>query len=199
METEAAPALPGRIILTGPKHAGKSAAAAALARLYRTGCIDLDELITRQSGKSPRTLYQEGPEVFRKAETLALETLLKSREKAVIAAGGGIVDNGEAAALLEKAEGLIMVYLEVSAETAWQRIAAQALRDGGLPPFLDTPQPRETHRVLHERRAEAYRNRAHLTIRAEGKSPEEIAREISQALAAMSLRGQARTIGSTGY
>jgi shikimate kinase len=187
METESISSLPGRIILTGPKHAGKTSAAAALARLYRTGCIDLDELITSRTGKSPRTLFQEGPELFRKAEALALESLLVPWEPAkggaVIAAGGGIIDNEEAAALLKRTDGLVMVYLDVSAETAWRRIAAQAEKDGGLPPFLNTSHPRETHRKLHERRAAAYRDLARLIIKAEGKSPEEIAREISRALA----------------
>jgi shikimate kinase len=175
--------LPGRIILTGPKHAGKTSVAAALAFLYRSPWVDLDELIKKQSGKSPRTLYQEGPGVFREAEARALETLLKSGERGIIAAGGGIIDNEAAVALLEKAEGLIIIYLDVSAETAWQRIAAQAEKDGALPPFLNTARPRETHRELHERRAAAYRNLAPLTIQAEGKSPGEIAREISRALA----------------
>ncbi|MDR3138888.1 MAG: shikimate kinase, partial [Treponema sp.] len=183
METEAKFCFPGRIVLTGPKHAGKSRTAAALACLYHADCFDLDELISAQTGKSPRALYREGPGVFREAETLALEALLKSGKRGVIAAGGGIIDNGPAAALLEKAEGLVIIYLDVSADTAWQRIAAQAARDGGLPPFLNTPRPRETHRDLHERRAAAYRNLARLTIWAEGKSPEEIAREISRALA----------------
>jgi shikimate kinase len=193
METEPIPCPPGLIILTGPKHAGKTSAAAALARLYCTGCIDLDELIAAQTGKSPRTLFQEGPEVFRKAEALALESLLMPRDLSagdlpkggsVIAAGGGIIDNEEATALLKKTEGLVIVYLDVPAETAWQRIAAQAAKDGALPPFLNTPRPRETHRQLHERRAAAYRNLARLIIMAEGKSPDEIAQEISRSLAA---------------
>jgi shikimate kinase len=105
METKRSLGLPGRLILTGPKHAGKTSAAAALARLCRTGCIDLDEVIASQTGKSPRTLYQEGPELFRKAEARALASLLRSpdRAKKIIAAGGGIIDNQEAAALLKKA------------------------------------------------------------------------------------------------
>jgi shikimate kinase len=170
------------IFLIGPKHSGKTSAGRALALRCLGSFIDLDDLIAERSGKSPRTLYAEGPEVFRKAEATALAALLDPAAAGprVIAAGGGIIDNPEAIALLEKTETILPVYLNVSAEIAWERISANGRE---LPPFLKTENPRETHRALHERRALAYRKRAHLVIEAEGKSPEAIAREIWDRLA----------------
>ena len=169
------------IFLMGPKHAGKTSAGRALAALCSGDFIDLDALIEERSGKSPRTLYTEGPEIFRKAEAGALAVLLalESSGPRITAAGGGIIDNPEAAAMLEKTAALLPVYISVSADTAWERISAA----GELPPFLKTPflktgNPRQTHRELHERRAAAYRQFARLAIEAEGKSPDEIAREI---------------------
>ncbi|MDR2257835.1 MAG: shikimate kinase [Treponema sp.] len=169
------------VLLTGPKHAGKTSVGRALAVFFSGSFTDLDEHIHARAGKSPRALYTEGPGVFRKAEAGALADLLNRREGgsgafAVIAAGGGIIDNPEALAVCEKA-GAIPVYLEVSAETAWERIR-RAAETEGLPPFLQTSNPRETHRLLHERRAAAYRAWARVTVRGEGKSPEEIAGEI---------------------
>jgi shikimate kinase len=81
-------------------------------------------------------------------------------------------------ALLEKAEGVTAVYLEVPAETAWRRIDREAKKTGEMPPFLNTPSPEKTHRELHERRAAAYRQKAHIIISAENKTPELIAQEI---------------------
>jgi shikimate kinase len=176
------------ILLVGPKHSGKTSAGKALASLCSGGFIDLDELAAQQTGKSPRTLYIEGPAVFRKAEAKALAALGAAPLAAplaadaesgadtirVIAAGGGIVDNPEAIALLEKTGRALPVYLSVSADTAWERIS----RAGELPPFLQTGNPRQTHRALHERRGAAYRKLAPIVIEAEGKNPETIAGEI---------------------
>jgi shikimate kinase len=196
----------GLILLTGPKHSGKTSAGLALAGLSGGRFADLDEIIAERTGKSPRSLYREGAEVFKKAEAEALEWILSAlrgglfpdgqcqREHdlsaplhphtaeagglCVIASGGGIIDNAEALALLAERPSVKIVYLEVSAETAWERIRASAETGGGLPPFLDTADPRETHRLLHTRRAAAYRQHAAITIDAENKAPPDIAREI---------------------
>ncbi|GHV89742.1 shikimate kinase [Spirochaetia bacterium] len=187
------------IILTGPKHSGKTTAGKALANRCNGTFIDLDELVQERTGKSPRTLFKEGPGVFRKAETEALQSLINARADGdapgqggheggslrIIAAGGGLVDNSPALALLRNSGAAIhttgtvtLVYLEVSVETAWERIRASAEKTGELPPFLNTDDPQETHRLLHERRATAYREIAGVIVQADGKSPEEIGEEL---------------------
>jgi shikimate kinase len=175
------------VFLAGPKHSGKTSAGRALADMVSGVFTDLDEHIQRKTGESPRTLYTQGPGIFREAEAKALEDLLNtgagpdgSPAFNIIAAGGGIIDNPGALALCEKT-GVVSVYLEVSAETAWERIR-RAAENEGLPPFLNTPNPRESHRLLHERRAAAYRAWARFRVSGEGKSPEEIAGEIYGAL-----------------
>jgi shikimate kinase len=173
------------ILLCGPKHAGKTTTGRALAALVSGVFIDLDEYIEARTGKSPRALYREGPGVFRRAEAEALETLLAPGDTAgdgggkprIIAAGGGLIDNPEALALLETAGTAGTAYIEISAETAWERISRNAEKDG-LPPFLNTENPQETHRALHERRAAAYRAWARLAVHGEGKTPEAIAADI---------------------
>jgi shikimate kinase len=214
------------IVLVGPKHSGKTSAGLVLAALLAGEFIDLDALIEAQTGKSPRLLYTEGPDVFKEAETQALESLIPPesrrcrriapddpgrapagmlRETAphdmpeetfpepergilpgkggtspirIIAAGGGIIDNPKAMALLKRPGGPLLIYPEVSAETAWARICLSVRAGKGLPPFLDTGTPRETHRQLHDRRAAAYKDCAHLTVAAGEKTPETIGREI---------------------
>jgi shikimate kinase len=166
------------IVLLGPKHSGKTSAGKALAALLPCDFVDLDELITQRSGKSPRTLYNEGPEIFRKAEAEALAALFNSETPSplVIAGGGGLIDNPDALPLLEKNTETFSVFLDVSVKTAWKRIKSE----GELPPFLRTENPEETHRSLHERRADAYRQFASLVLNADNKSPEEMAGEIMQ-------------------
>jgi len=164
------------IILTGPKYSGKTSAGKILASLCSCVFIDLDELILQRTGKTPRRLFCDGQDVFKKAEAEAITALANSGgagQRRVIAAGGGIIDNEEALAILKKIDAII-VYLNVSADCAWNRIAA----DEELPHFLKTENPQETHRTLHERRAASCLQIANIVIDAEGKTPEETAIEL---------------------
>jgi shikimate kinase len=158
---------------------GKTSAAYALVALCCCEFIDLDDLVTHQTGKGPRVLYQEGPDLFRKAEFEALASLMgQSSALRVVAAGGGLIDN-EAAMRLADTDDVVVVYLAVSAATAWNRIRAEK----SLPPFLNTETPEATHRALHERRAAAYcafvQRKHGWVIQAEDKSPRTIAEEIA--------------------
>ncbi len=152
------------------------------------GCafIDLDDEITQRTGKSPRALYEEGREVFLEAERETAEALVAqvtSRpdpRPLIVAAGGGLIDNPGALGVL-KSTGLL-VSLEVSAETAWERIRRNAQISGALPPFLRTEDPEKTHRLLHERRTLGYKKVADYRISTEQKSPIRIAEELDRVL-----------------
>jgi len=180
------------VVLIGPKHSGKTSVGRELARLLDVPFFDLDALIEKRTGQSVRALYNSGLELFRNEEEAALKDLLAGAVGAsaaggkggvlasgVLAAGGGLTDNPGAMALLgDRAH--VTVYLDISAKTAWQRITSA----GELPPFLKAETmdaSMEKHRVLHQRRAEACRNCARLCIAAEGKRPEELAKEITLA------------------
>jgi shikimate kinase len=177
----------------GAKHSGKDQCARALSEIIGGETVDLDELVEKQTGKTPRDLFIEGHDFFRKAEVCSLASAIQGHlpgikgENLVIAAGGGIIDNDEAMALILEAgvtsaeRQLITVYLEISAETSWQRIV-DGSNDGGLPPLINTNNPKETHLALHNRRAKAYKASAAITIHAENKSTEEIAGEIADYL-----------------
>jgi len=201
------------IIFTGPKHSGKTSAGKAFASLClsdniqnekpdcqalpdlsKSNFIDLDELITQKTGKTPRELFSEAPEIFKQAEADAIHTAAECAScaaktaysaedsKLIIAAGGGIIDNPEALSVIKNA-GALTVYLSISADTAWKRIYNSAAQTGfELPPFLRTENPQETHRLLHERRAAAYLQIADIVIEAEGKTPEQIAQSLCSVL-----------------
>jgi shikimate kinase len=177
------------IVLTGPKHCGKSSVGGILKEYLNAPYADLDVEIEQRTGKNPRTLFKESEEIFRKAEAEALAALFfeytgttnsdPNRPALIIALGGGIIDNKAALAMLKQSLKTNIVYLELSAESAWQRIKKVSEQNGGvLPPFLDTADPQKTHRDLHNRRAAAYRSIADIIVQCEGKNPEEIAAEI---------------------
>jgi shikimate kinase len=167
------------IVLLGSKHCGKTSAGAELAEVLQREFIDLDNLIEKQTGKTPRALYKEGAAVFKNAEINALNAALEEGErrgKNIIAPGGGIIDNEPAVFILEnfkKERKAALVCLAVSAQTAWERIRA----GGELPPFLleKADSPEETHRILHTRRQNAYQRLAGFIVQAEGKSVGETA------------------------
>ncbi|MDR2446393.1 MAG: shikimate kinase [Treponema sp.] len=198
------------ILLLGPKHSGKTSAARALAESLRCRCVDLDALIETRTGKKPRALYREGVEAFRRAEAEALADAMSdaARESlatdprasasrnagggedvryTIISTGGGLIDNGGVVSVVKalKPQGnsersVILVFLEVSAKTAWNRICRSVKAGGELPPFLQTETPEETHRLLHERRNRAYKELANFTVMAEHKTEKGIAAEILQ-------------------
>lgn len=177
------------IALAGPKHCGKTEAGRALAALTGGLFFDLDDEMQKSAGKSARTLYKEGVSVFQAAEKAALENVLALADKDgneggekgvfVIALGGGFIDNEAARLLLKGRSGCAVVYLSVSAESAWRRIEAAQAESGELPAFLCVENPRAAHRVLHERRARAYQNIASFVVDGENKTAAEIATEVA--------------------
>ena len=205
-----------QVIITGPKHSGKTCTGKALALLLACDFVDIDELILQKTGKTPRQLFSESPDVFKQAEAKALAALVRFLPtidslsvKRIIAAGGGIIDNPDALAVLKEVRGektsdglgnTIVIYLNISADLAWSRITkgrgllTRGMQTSGLqnfgspsldnvaelPPFLKTENPQETHRILHERRAAAYRQIADIIIEAEEKSSEQIVMEIKE-------------------
>jgi shikimate kinase len=175
------------ILITGPKHAGKSAVGQALARLSGGVFTDLDELVEQKTGKTPRALFKEGPELFRKAEARALAAAVRKVPpcteggRRIIAAGGGLIDNAGAERLLKRIPDIVSVYIDVSPDTAWRRILAGAA-GGELPPFLNTENPWQTHLEIHTRRAAEYRAMARIIIDGENKTPQDIAAEIMASL-----------------
>jgi shikimate kinase len=120
--------------------------------------------------------------VFRQAEAEALASVAAgaSADKTVIvAAGGGLIDNEAAVRTLAENPLAVIFYLDVSADTAWNRIAEAARNGEGLPAFLDKSDPKASHAAIHERRAAAYKKLARFTVDAEGGTPAQIAIQIA--------------------
>ena len=165
-------------LLLGPKYSGKTTTGRELAKVLNVPFYDMDTLVEERTRQSIRELYRTGAALFQQEEAAALKTLFASGNSGVLAGGGGIIDNLSAMTLLKKEfANHCTIYLEVTAETAWQRIVSQ----GELPPFLEAATPEESkekHRSLHIRRGKDYKKFAAYSVFADGKTPHELAEEL---------------------
>lgn len=107
------------LLLIGFKAAGKSYWGARLAKRLNLPFIDLDEVILKQTAKTPREIYRkEGNRVFRQREHEALCSI-QMEQNSIIALGGGTPLEEENKPLLRQMGNL--VYLKVSKKVLCER------------------------------------------------------------------------------
>jgi len=153
-EDEAAP--PRLIALLGVRGAGKTTIGAKLAANLGVEFLELDRLVESEAGLSLADLFAtHGEEYFRRLEVAALQRLLAERRSAVLATGGGIVDNRDAWPLLE--QRTTTVWLRASPEAHWERV----VRQGDARPMAGRPAAKAELRRLLARREPLYRRARH--------------------------------------
>lgn len=167
---------PRRVLLTGFMGAGKTTVALALARVLGARSVDLDDLVAAREGRTARQLIdEEGEQVFRDAETRALEETLSDESVRVVATGGGAFTFERNRALAER-YGCLTVWLDAPFGLCWQRAQTE---DDSRPFARDESKAKE----LYESRRASYALAA-LRLRVEpGSTPEQLARRIAHALA----------------
>ena len=113
-----------RIVIIGFMACGKTTVAGELARQLDCDFVDLDSFITEHHGRSPaEIIQQDGEEIFRKLETLALRDVLQNKDARVIALGGGTWTILANRTLIALHDGL-SVWLDAPFELCWKRISA---------------------------------------------------------------------------
>ena len=115
-------ALGRHLVLVGFMGAGKSTVGAEVARRLGRPFRDVDRQIESEHGPIPELFEREGEAAFRELEARAVRAACASRVPSVIAVGGGAV---ETRGLLED-EDVLVVLLEVDADTAWSRVQGSA-------------------------------------------------------------------------
>ena len=177
------------IVLIGFMGAGKSSVGRALGEQLGWTFEDLDERIERRERrKVPEIFRDSGESAFRRAEHTALRELLselRAGAERVVAVGGGAFAQVHNAALL-KAGGVPAVFLDAGVEELWRRCTQQAERQGIERPLLGSL---ESFRELYEARRPHYL-KASFRQETSGKSVEEIAAEVVQALGLDRSRGR---------
>ena len=164
------------IVITGFMGCGKSEVARALAKRLGVEMLDLDELITLETGRTPaRLIDEDGEPAFRQIETITLATLLRKKSADVIALGGGAWIEKRNRDLLSEAEATT-IWLDTPFEICWTRIE--------LDPE-DRPLGRTKTQAyeLYQRRLPIYSLAAIRTEAAANDNPDEIAMKIETELA----------------
>lgn len=120
------------VYLIGFMGAGKTTVSRKLARLSRTGSLDLDFYIERKTGMKIAKIFEEsGEEGFRKVESECLLEVSSMQSFHFISCGGGIVEKHQNIDIM-KNNGVI-VYLECDVQNSALRIK----NDGSRPLFSD--------------------------------------------------------------
>lgn len=166
-----------RIFLTGLSGAGKSTVGRRVAALLNWDFIDTDDVLTEQAGcPVGQALTMYGEERFRQLESEALRAAA-SRERVVIATGGGAVI-AEANRRFMHEQGLV-VYLRTGVETAWQRVQTHLQMEGEQVqrPLLAGDDGQQRLRELLTTRA-AWYEQADVEISTDATMPESVAQQV---------------------
>ena len=160
------------LILCGMMGAGKTTIGIKIAELTGRRWYDTDGVIVDKHGKISDIFEYYGEAHFRKLETETVRELVKM-DNLVLSTGGGLVLKSENNALL-KANGEI-VFLRASFETLSKRLIVDGTR-----PLLQTSTESISDRLekLMKERAPIYEHVADYVVDVDGKTPEELAREI---------------------
>lgn len=168
------PQQPGpAIVLVGPPGSGKSTVGALLAARLGVSLRDTDADVEAVAGQSIEEIFlTDGETRFRELEAEAV-ALAVAEHPGVLALGGGAVMRPETRKLLI---GLPVVFLEVALADAVHRVGLDAPR-----PLLAV-NPRKQWRILMEARRPLYTEVARAVVDTEGRTPEEVAGAVTEAL-----------------
>ena len=153
------------VALLGLRGAGKSTLGEKLAQAMGVPFVELDREVEKEAGAALSEVFAlYGQDAFRRFERRALERVLSSHERAVIATGGSIVTDAGTYKLLR--ERCTCVWLKTSPEEHMARVIAQ----GDMRPFKGSSAALDEIRKLLSDRDRLYR-RADFTLDTSGKTP----------------------------
>jgi XRE family aerobic/anaerobic benzoate catabolism transcriptional regulator len=118
------PARLDRIALIGLRGAGKSTLGAALAQRLGWDFVELSREIERAAGTSVNEIFDlMGQAAYRRYERRAVENILRTGSRIVIAAGGGLVS--ELSTFDRLLESCYTVWLRAAPREHWERVLRQ--------------------------------------------------------------------------
>ena len=154
------------VVLVGFMGAGKTTVGHILAERLGQPFVDSDVLIEQRLGRDIRDIFRtEGEPYFRQLEHVTVAGLVRGQD-AVVALGGGAVEDPRSQAVLRHAR---VVYLRVSYDEAMARVSSDEFR-----PMLHRPGLDE----VYQRRLPVYEDLSVLTVDTDGRGPDAVALEI---------------------
>lgn len=159
------------IFLTGFMGCGKSTVSEHLCEMCGMKRLEMDEAIERKEGRSIKEIFAaSGEAYFREAETSLLKSF-HNKENLVVSCGGGTAMREEN--VLEMKKSGIIVLLGALPETVYERV-----RNNHDRPLLEGNMNVEYIGKLMEERRPKYEAAADFIVMTDGKTAEEICREI---------------------
>ena len=160
------------IILMGFMGAGKTTIGKKLSKALNWEFIDTDAYIEEEQGRKISDIFAEDGEMaFRDMETDLLKRLQNGENQFVLSIGGGMPVREENRALLRNLG--TVVYLKTSKEEIIRRVSGDKNR-----PLLQGGDLEEKVTNLMNARDCIYIETAHVEIVTDGKTPEQVVKEI---------------------
>jgi shikimate kinase len=159
------------IFLIGFMGSGKSTVAKGLQALLGTEVIEMDTLIAKRQNMAITEIFEKfGEDYFRDLESkLLLE--IQEKQGVIVSCGGGVVVRSQNIGCMKK-NGTI-VLLSATPETVYIRV-----KDSRERPVLNGHMNVEYIAQLQEKRRAMYEAAADVTIGTDGKTVDEICKEI---------------------
>jgi shikimate kinase len=160
------------LVLVGLMGSGKTTVGRVLAQRLRREFYDSDAMIEAREGRTVRQIFaDEGEDAFRTVETQVLVEALAAKDKAVIAAAGGVVLRAENRAAL-RAAGARVVWLRADPALLVDRV-----KSGSHRPLLDDD-PAQALQTMAELRTNLYREVADAIVTVDNRSVGEVVEAI---------------------
>ena len=158
---------------------GKSSVGRRLSALLSCSYADLDTFIKESAGRSiPEIFASEGESAFRRMEADGLKKMIdrgsEDHETLILSLGGGTVMTPECEQIVH--EQTLCIYLRASVDTLVNHLEAES---EGRPMLSSASSLRERITELMSLRSSTYERAAHIIIDTDGKSIDEICKELT--------------------
>lgn len=163
------------IALIGMRGSGKSVVGRELAILLGGTCVDTDDLVVAQAGKSIAAIFlDEGMPGFRKRECEIIRQIVDMPPAVISVGGGAVLDARNIAALREVAT---VVWLTATPDVLARRVWSDPATPESRPPLTDQSQTEEMTKLLSFR-SPLYERAADVMVDTEHQTPNQIAQRV---------------------